>query len=255
MRQTGHAPRTARTARRSPARLLASLFAFALALPLTIVMTSASSAGAHGWITSPPSRQDHCATGRVTGCDGLQYEPQSVEAPKGSRLCSGGTRWTFLDDDSRNWPVTQVSSTVTFQWRLTAAHSTSTWDYYVDGVLFKRFDQGGTRPPSNISHTLSGLPSGKHKILAVWNVADTANAFYNCVDVQVGSGGGDGGGGDDGGTPTPPAECASSPAWDRSTAYTGGRTVTHRGHAWRAAWWTRGEEPGVSGVWRDLGPC
>ncbi|MCG3043921.1 lytic polysaccharide monooxygenase, partial [Streptomyces sp. S1A] len=168
-------------------------------------MTSASSAGAHGWITSPPSRQDHCATGRVTGCDGLQYEPQSVEAPKGSRLCSGGTRWTFLDDDSRNWPVTQVSSTVTFQWRLTAAHSTSTWDYYVDGVLFKRFDQGGTRPPSNISHTLSGLPSGKHKILAVWNVADTANAFYNCVDVQVGSGGGDGGGGDDGGTPTPPA--------------------------------------------------
>ncbi|MFH0244467.1 lytic polysaccharide monooxygenase [Streptomyces sp. HK10] len=250
MRQTEHIPRTVRTARRSPARLLASLFAFALALPLMIVMTSASSAGAHGWITSPPSRQDHCATGRVTGCDGLQYEPQSVEAPKGSRLCSGGTRWTFLDDDSRNWPVTQVSGTVTFQWRLTAAHSTSTWDYYVDGVLFKRFDQGGTRPPSNISHTLSGLPSGKHKILAVWNVADTANAFYNCVDIQVGSGGGD-----DGGTPTPPTECASSPAWDRSTAYTGGRTVTHRDHAWRAAWWTRGEEPGVSGVWRDLGPC
>ncbi|MFD1828208.1 lytic polysaccharide monooxygenase [Streptomyces desertarenae] len=247
--------RTRQARRNTLGKLLASLFTFALALPLTIVMTSASPAGAHGWITSPPSRQDHCATGRVTGCGGLQYEPQSVEAPKGSRLCSGGSGWTVLDDESRNWPVTQVSGTVTFQWRLTAAHRTSTWDYYVDGVLFKQFDQGNTQPPSNISHTLSGLPSGKHKILAVWNVADTVNAFYNCVDVQVGSGGG-GGGETPQEPPTRPAECSAA-AWNASTVYTGGQSATHRGHAWRAAWWTRGEEPGVtgSGVWRDLGAC
>ncbi|HEX5567200.1 MAG TPA: lytic polysaccharide monooxygenase [Streptomyces sp.] len=229
-------------------RLLASLFTFALALPLAIVMTSASTAGAHGWITSPPSRQDHCATGRVTGCGDLQYEPQSVEAPKGSRLCSGGSRFTVLDDESKNWPVTQVSSTVTFQWRLTAAHSTSTWDYYVDGVLFRQFDQGGKQPPSNISHTLTGLPSGKHKILAVWNVADTPNAFYNCVDLQVGSG--------DGGTQPPgsPAECASAP-WEASKVYTGGMTVTYQGRAYRAQWWTLGERPGSADVWKDLGAC
>ncbi|WP_324786575.1 lytic polysaccharide monooxygenase [Streptomyces sp. H51] len=234
----------------SPRRLLTSLLAFAafaLALPLAAVVTTASPASAHGWITSPPSRQDHCATGRVTGCDGLQYEPQSVEAPKGSRLCSGGSRWRVLDDETKNWPVTPVSSTVTFQWRLTAAHSTSTWDYYVDGTLFKRFDQGNTQPPSNISHTLSGLPGGKHKILAVWNVADTPNAFYNCVDVQVGGGGGQ--------PPTVPAECSSAAPWDAAKAYTGGQSALHRGHAWRAAWWTRGEEPGTSGVWKDLGSC
>ncbi|WP_051717155.1 lytic polysaccharide monooxygenase [Streptomyces megasporus] len=239
------------TSRPSAGRLLSFLAVFALALPLAVVVTSASPANAHGWITSPPSRQDHCATRTVSGCGGLEYEPQSVEAPKGSRLCSGGSRWTVLDDESRNWPVTRVSSTVTFQWRLTAAHRTSTWDYYVDGVLFKRIDQGGTQPPSTVSHTLSGLPQGRHKILAVWNVADTVNAFYNCVDVEVG-----GGGGQPPNPPTTPAECSSAP-WSAAAVYTGGSTVTHRGRAYRAAWWTQGEEPGVSasGVWRDLGAC
>jgi chitin-binding protein len=27
--------------------------------------------------------------------------------------------------------------------------------------------------------------SGKQKLLAIWNIADTANAFYACVDLQV----------------------------------------------------------------------
>ncbi|MER7132700.1 lytic polysaccharide monooxygenase auxiliary activity family 9 protein [Streptosporangium saharense] len=157
-----------------------------LAVPLTVVLTTAAPASAHGWITSPPSRQDMCASRRVSGCGGLEYEPQSVEAPKGSKLCSGGSGWRVLDNEGKGWPTTSVSSTVTFQWRLTAAHRTSTWQYYVDGSLFKTFNQGNTQPPSNISHTISGLPGGRHKILAVWNVADTVNAFYNCVDVQVG---------------------------------------------------------------------
>ena len=233
-------------------RLLTTFSTFALAVPLAVVVTSASPASAHGWITSPPSRQDHCATGRVTGCGGLQYEPQSVEAPKGSRLCSGGSGWRVLDDESKNWPVTRVSNSVTFQWRLTAAHRTSTWDYYVDGALFRRVDQGNTQPPSNVSHTLTGLPSGRHKILAVWSIADTVNAFYNCVDVDVN---GTGGGPQEPNPPTPPAECAAAEPRDAAKAYVGGSTVTHKGHAYRAAWWVRGEEPGVSTVWKDLGAC
>jgi chitin-binding protein len=28
--------------------------------------------------------------------------------------------------------------------------------------------------------------SGRQKLLAIWNIADTANAFYSCVDLQVG---------------------------------------------------------------------
>ncbi|MEV7007494.1 lytic polysaccharide monooxygenase auxiliary activity family 9 protein [Streptosporangium sp. NPDC051022] len=165
-------------------RLLTAL-ALLVSAPLAVTLSPASPASAHGWITSPPSRQDMCANKKVTGCGGLEYEPQSVEAPKGSRLCSGGSRWKVLDNESKGWPTTTVSSTVTFQWRLSAAHRTSTWQYYVDGTLFKTFNQGNTQPPSNISHSLSGLPSGRHKILAVWNVADTGNAFYNCVDLQV----------------------------------------------------------------------
>ncbi|MDB1087597.1 lytic polysaccharide monooxygenase [Streptomyces sp. ACA25] len=235
-------------------RLLSTSLAFVMAIPLALVMTTATTASAHGWITSPPSRQDHCATGRVTGCGGLQYEPQSVEAPKGSRQCSGGSGFTVLDDESKNWPVTQVGNSVTLQWRLTAAHSTSTWQYYVDGVLFRTFDQGNTRPPSDISHTLTHLPQGRHTILAVWNIADTPMAFYACVDVNVTSGGG-------GGTPPPPPppvappECASSDPWDATRAYLGGDTVTYNGHAYRAAWWVRGERPDTSSVWRDLGRC
>ncbi|GII96223.1 lytic polysaccharide monooxygenase auxiliary activity family 9 protein [Sinosporangium siamense] len=157
-----------------------------LAAPLAVVLSPASPASAHGWITSPPSRQDMCAKRLVGGCGGVEYEPQSVEAPKGSHLCSGGGGFRVLDNDSKNWPVNSVSSDVTFQWRLTAPHRTSTWEYYVDGELFRTFSQNNSQPPSNISHQLSGLPGGRHKILAVWNIADTANAFYNCVDVEVG---------------------------------------------------------------------
>ncbi|MEG3630366.1 chitinase C-terminal domain-containing protein [Streptomyces poriticola] len=63
-------------------------------------------------------------------------------------------------------------------------------------------------------------------------------------------------------TPTPtgtggPGQCAD-PAWDAGEAYGGGSTVSHGGHAWKAKWWTRGEEPGTTGewgVWQDLGAC
>ena len=38
-----------------------------------------------------------------------------------------------------------------------------------------------------LPHTVDlGGASGHVKVLAVWNVYDTANAFYSCVDLQVG---------------------------------------------------------------------
>jgi chitin-binding protein len=43
----------------------------------------------------------------------------------------------------------------------------------------------GARPPMAVSHS-GKLPSGKsgrHKIYAVWDIADTTNAFYSCADV------------------------------------------------------------------------
>jgi predicted carbohydrate-binding protein with CBM5 and CBM33 domain len=180
-----HALQTRATQTRS---LLAALATTALAAAFLVVAPSAlvPQAQAHGWITSPPSRADHCATGAVSfDCGGLQYEPQSIEAPKGSTQCSGGSGFTVVDDDSLPWPRTTISGDTTFRWQITARHATSTWEYFVDGQLLKTVDDGGAQPGATVEHTLTGLPAGDHTIFARWNVANTVNAFYQCVDVTV----------------------------------------------------------------------
>lgn len=58
-------------------------------------------------------------------------------------------------------------------------------------------------------------------------------------------------------SPSTPAGCSSA-AWSASATYTGGNQVSHKGHLWKAKWWTQGEEPGTTGewgVWQDLGAC
>ncbi|GAA1984456.1 lytic polysaccharide monooxygenase [Isoptericola halotolerans] len=225
----------------------------ALLAPLAVAPTAA----AHGWVTNPPSRQDHCANGTVSfDCGGIQYEPQSVEAPKGSMECSGGSGFDVLDDATLAWPRTAVDSSVTMRWQLTARHATSTWEYFVDGVLHRTFDDGGAQPGAVVEHTLDSLPAGDHTILARWNVADTPMAFYACVDVTVG--GGSGSDPDPDPEPDPePGECEAA-AWDPAAVYLNGDQVSHDGRTYQAAWWTRGEDPasaGEWGVWRDLGAC
>ncbi|MFF0793580.1 chitinase [Streptomyces spiralis] len=57
-------------------------------------------------------------------------------------------------------------------------------------------------------------------------------------------------------SPTPPStEC--KPAWNASTAYTGGSEVSYNKHNWKAKWWTQNEVPGASqwGPWQDEGAC
>lgn len=233
---------------------LAAVVGAAAVLAPVVVAPSAS---AHGWVTNPPSRQDLCGSGAVSfDCGGLQYEPQSVEAPKGSMKCSGGGGFSVVDDESLPWPRTQIGNTVTMKWKLTAQHATSTWEYFVDGVLHRTFDDGGAKPEAVVSHTLENLPAGDHTILARWNVADTANAFYACVDVTVGSGGGTPDP-DPTDPPTEPGDCEAAP-WDPATAYTGGAKVSSDGRTYQAKWWTQGEDPSSSGqwsVWTDLGAC
>jgi predicted carbohydrate-binding protein with CBM5 and CBM33 domain len=235
---------------------MAALAASIAVAPLLVVIMPANPASAHGWVTNPPSRQENCARGRVANCGDIEYEPQSVEAPKGARSCSGGSRFTVLDDESRPWPVANVGSTVSITWRLTAAHRTTTWQYYVGGRLLREVDQGNTQPPFDVTHTISGVPGGRQKILAIWNIGDTPMAFYACIDVQVGGGGSPPPPPPPPGNPPPPSGCG--PAWDRSAVYTGGMQVAHRGNRWRAKWWTQGEEPGTTGewgVWAGLGAC
>ncbi|ANW16967.1 lytic polysaccharide monooxygenase auxiliary activity family 9 protein [Streptomyces clavuligerus] len=154
--------------------------------PLLAVCLPAGTANAHGYISSPPSRQAQCAA-RSIPCGAIKYEPQSVEGPKGLRSCSGGNAaFAELNDDSKGWAVTTVGRTTSFNWRLTAPHATSTWQYYAGGQKVAEFNDGGARPGTTVSHSVNfGSVSGRQKLLAVWNIADTPNAFYVCVDLNI----------------------------------------------------------------------
>lgn len=222
----------------------------ALVAPLLAISLPAGSASAHGWVTSPNSRQDQCAAG-VVQCGQIKYEPQSVEGPKGLKSCSGGNaQFAELDDDNKGWRVTPVSSTYTFTWHHTARHATSNWQYFIGNTKIGEFSGNNAQPAPDVSHQVNfGNFTGKQKVLAVWNVADTGNAFYSCIDVNIG--GTDGGGGTD------PDDCVAT-AWSSSKVYNGGDTASHNGRTWRAKWWVQGQEPGTTGewgVWEDLGAC
>ncbi|GGV15012.1 lytic polysaccharide monooxygenase auxiliary activity family 9 protein [Streptomyces spectabilis] len=151
-----------------------------------LVFASVTPASTHGYISSPPSRQAQCAANTVP-CGEIKWEPQSVEGPKGLRSCSGGNaRFAELDNDSKGWKVSDVNSSQQFTWRLTAPHRTSTWQYFVDGRKVTEINDGGRQPPTTVTHTVDfGGITGRHKMLAVWNIYDTANAFYACVDINI----------------------------------------------------------------------
>lgn len=89
----------------------------------------------------------------------------------------------------------------TFTWKLTANHATASWKYYItkpnwnpnaaltrdsfDLTPFCSVNYGGTQPPFSYSNSCN-VPerSGYHIIMAVWEVADTPNAFYNVIDAN-----------------------------------------------------------------------
>ncbi|MFE2936349.1 MULTISPECIES: lytic polysaccharide monooxygenase [unclassified Streptomyces] len=179
-----------------------------------VSMFATSSASSHGYTDNPISRQKLCANGTVTGCGNIQWEPQSVEGPKGfpaagpadGKICSGGHGEFAQLDDPRggNWPATNVTGGqgFSFRWQFTARHATSDFRYYItrdgwdptkpltradlESQPFMTVPYGGKQPPATLTQqgTIPTQKSGKHIILSVWNVADTANAFYACSDVQ-----------------------------------------------------------------------
>lgn len=206
----------------------------------------ASPAAAHGYVSSPPSRQALCAQGKMA-CGQIKYEPQSVEGPKGLRNCHGNNAvFAELNDDSRGWPATGVGTSLTLTWINTARHATASWEYFIGNTRIASFAGNSQQPPATLSHTvsLSGF-SGRQKILAVWTIADTTNAFYSCIDVNIGGGGG---------TPPPSGSCSAA-AWSGTAVYVSGNLASHNNRTWRARWWTQGETPGAADVWADQGAC
>lgn len=49
------------------------------------VVLSSGGASSHGYTDLPISRQKLCQNGTVANCGSIQWEPQSVEGPKGFR--------------------------------------------------------------------------------------------------------------------------------------------------------------------------
>ncbi|MFI6641955.1 lytic polysaccharide monooxygenase [Streptomyces sp. NPDC050504] len=192
------------------------MYAAVIGLAVAGVTTLATgSADGHGYVDSPVSRAKLCQQGSVTNCGPIQWEPQSVEGPKGfpaggpsdGRICAGGLGQFSQLDDPRGgaWPTTQVSAgqSYSFRWRITARHSTTDFKYYItkngwdgkraltradlDPQPFLSIPYGGQRPDATVTHQ-AAIPSGKtgrHLILGVWTINDTGNAFYSCADVRV----------------------------------------------------------------------
>jgi lytic chitin monoxygenase len=181
-----------------------------------VALLAPVTAEAHGYTTSPISRAYWCQRGQVADCGPVQYEPQSIEGPKGfpqagpadGHICSAGIdRFSTVDEpltpSGDRWPTTTLSSEnpFTFSWYFTARHKTTSFVYYLtkpdwnadepltraDLDLSNPFsiDYGGQLPPRTVEHTVNNLPdrSGHQLFLAVWNIADTGNAFYQCADV------------------------------------------------------------------------
>lgn len=175
------------------------------------VITSAP-ASAHGYVEGPVSRTAACNLGLNTGCGSLVYEPQSLEGAKGfpgggpadGQIASaGGLFGGLLDQQSSDrWYKNDITTgPLLIDWKYTAPHSTTKWHYYMtkqgwdqngpldrgDLELITEVQHDGSKAITNPDHTIN-IPanrSGYHVILAVWDVADTVNAFYNVIDVNV----------------------------------------------------------------------
>ncbi|NIF06375.1 T9SS type A sorting domain-containing protein [Chryseobacterium sp. Tr-659] len=198
---------------------------FPVLLLIAILATSLINLSAHGYVVSPASRGyqgslDKASLG-YTAAFGVYgsviNEPGSLEAPKGfpafgpadGKIASangsiGGS--TTLDIQTADrWKKTNITAGMnTFIWKYSAYHATAKWHYYMtkpgwnpnkplerqDLELIGEITHNGTPPQDNVPHyiTVPNNRSGYHVILAVWDVADTGNAFYNVIDVNVTAG-------------------------------------------------------------------
>ncbi|GLY46658.1 lytic polysaccharide monooxygenase auxiliary activity family 9 protein [Lentzea sp. NBRC 102530] len=166
-------------------RKVTAAMAGVLAAPLIVVALPSGTAFAHGYVNSPPSRQAQCAA-KTVSCGNIQYEPQSVEGPKGLQSCHANlSQFSELSNDNKGWRVTNTGRSVTFNWTFTARHRTRDYDYFVDGRKVATFSGNNQQPPATVQHTVNVGSPGRHKVLAVWNIGDTAMAFYSCIDINA----------------------------------------------------------------------
>lgn len=202
-----------------------------LALAVMAMFLFESKASAHGYVSNPSSRADLCARGINTNCGLIIYEPYSLEALKGfpaagpadGKIASANGLFAPLDQQSATrWTKVNISpGPTTFDWKLKVPHATASWKYYItkqdwdpnapltrasfDLTPFCSVPYKGM--PSNTYSDTCNVPSrtGYQVILAVWEISDTNNAFYNVIDVNF-----SGSGNTDTTPPTAPTGVAAS---------------------------------------------
>lgn len=178
------------------------------------LLLCAGTAWGHGYVSSPESRGLLCSQGGNSNCGAIQYEPQSLEGPSGypakgpadGQLGSAGlSQFSPLNEQTATrWTKRSIKAGANnFTWTFTANHATRNWRYYItradwnpnqlvtrasfESTPFCQVDGGGRQPPKTVTHSCN-VParSGYQLVLAVWEVADTTNSFYNLIDLTVG---------------------------------------------------------------------
>ncbi|KAF0425497.1 chitin-binding protein [Pediococcus acidilactici] len=179
---------------------------------VVVLGLGAIKASAHGFVTNPGGRA-YLGSSQFPGkplnenIGPVMYEPQSIEAPKNTfidgKIASAGlAKFSQLDEQTADrWYKTPIKSgPLDVTWHLTAPHSTSTWDYYItkpgwdpnkplkfsDFKKIASFNDHGATPGTEVTHKVT-IPDqkGYHVMLSVWNIANTANAFYQVSDVNI----------------------------------------------------------------------
>lgn len=202
---------TSKFAKSSKKRISATILTAGI-MGITIVPENAY---AHGFVEKPTSRATLCKSeyGALNKqCGAVEYDAHSLEALKGfpqngpidGKIASaGGLFGGILDQQTvdRWFKNTITGGPNTFTWKYTTAHATSKWHYYItkkgwnpnksltraDLEPIGAVEHNGSAASNNLSHTIN-VPTdrnGYHVILAVWDVADTPNAFYNVIDVNL----------------------------------------------------------------------
>ncbi|EKZ0165455.1 carbohydrate-binding protein [Enterococcus faecalis] len=204
-------------------KLLGNIFT-ATTIMWMVLMLNTNSAFAHGYVETPPARGyqgqlDKESVGWTAALNmygNVITNPQSLEAPKGfpqggpsdGRIASANGGFGQIGDyvldnqTSDRWKKTDINTGAnTFTWHYTAPHKTTKWHYYMtkpgwnqnaplnrdELELIGTIEHDGSSASNNLSHTIN-IPQnrvGYNVILAVWDVADTSNAFYNVIDVNV----------------------------------------------------------------------
>ena len=160
------------------------------------------SVDAHGYVKEPASRgyQGFLDTQSLEGKKGF---PQAGPADGHIASADGVLGDYTLDKQTADrWTKhTVFTGKNNFSWTFTADHATTKWHYYItkngwdqnkpltrdELQLIDTINHDGDVASTDKTHEVT-IPTdhlGYHVVLAVWDIDDTPNAFYNVIDVNV----------------------------------------------------------------------